>query len=151
IGTTLKATKEPGEPNHAGNPGGHSIWYVWIAPTNGPVVFDTLGSRFNTLLAVYTGTAGSLTNIAANDDALTNGLSRITFNAVAGVTYHIVVDGRDGDSGISVLNWRPALQLVNPDSVGGAFQFTLLGLAGDRCAVETSTNLVVWTPSFHLT
>ncbi len=26
-GATLEASKETGEPNHAGNPGGHSVWY----------------------------------------------------------------------------------------------------------------------------
>src|SRR6187551_1328636 len=26
-GNNVSATKEPGEPNHAGNMGGHSVWY----------------------------------------------------------------------------------------------------------------------------
>src|ERR1051326_243943 len=26
------ATKEPGEPKHAGNDGGHSLWWQWTAP-----------------------------------------------------------------------------------------------------------------------
>src|SRR4051812_22477997 len=33
------ATKEPGEPNHAGNSGGKSLWYCWTATTNKPVTF----------------------------------------------------------------------------------------------------------------
>jgi M6 family metalloprotease-like protein len=28
-GTNIGATKEAGEPNHAGNPGGKSVWYKW--------------------------------------------------------------------------------------------------------------------------
>src|SRR5207237_359894 len=35
LGTTTAATKESDEPNHAGNPGGHSIWYIWTAPFSG--------------------------------------------------------------------------------------------------------------------
>ena len=31
-GDNTEATKEPGEPNHAGNPGGASVWYSWTAP-----------------------------------------------------------------------------------------------------------------------
>src|SRR5439155_11927 len=54
-GSTRSATKETGEPNHAGNSGGHSIWYCWTAPDSGSVTFDTIGSNFDTLLAVYTG------------------------------------------------------------------------------------------------
>ena len=29
---TAYATKEPGEPNHGGNPGGKSVWWSWTAP-----------------------------------------------------------------------------------------------------------------------
>ena len=65
----VNATKEPGEPNHAGFVGGRSVWFNWIAPTSGPVRISTAGSGFNTLLAVYTGTAvNALTQVAANDN-----------------------------------------------------------------------------------
>src|SRR3954463_16264776 len=58
-GTTAGASKETGEPNHAGNIGGRSIWFNWIAPRSGQIRIDTIGSAsgFNgsdTLLAVYT-------------------------------------------------------------------------------------------------
>jgi hypothetical protein len=103
------ATKEPGEPNHAGNPGGHSLWYVWTAPTNKPVTFDTTGSTFDTLLAVYTGlVVSNLTVVASNDDI--NGAaerqSLVTFTPVTGTTYHIAVDGFGGATGIINLNWN---------------------------------------------
>lgn len=35
------ATKEPGEPDHAGNVGGNSVWYRWTAPQEGTANFDT--------------------------------------------------------------------------------------------------------------
>ena len=57
-GTNVGATKETGEPAHAGNAGGHSVWWTWTAPTTGTVTLDTLGSSFDTLLAVYTGQRG---------------------------------------------------------------------------------------------
>jgi hypothetical protein len=50
-GTNAAATKESGEPNHAGNSGGASIWYRWAPTANGSVTIDTLGSGFDTLLA----------------------------------------------------------------------------------------------------
>jgi hypothetical protein len=103
------ATKEPGEPNHAGNLGGKSLWFCWTAPTNFPVTFDTLGSTFDTLLAVYTGnTLSNLTLIAANDDIAgwTNRQSSVTFTPVTGVTYHVAVDGYGGASGLIRLNWN---------------------------------------------
>jgi hypothetical protein len=35
------ATKEPGEPDDAGNPGGSSVWYSWKAPASGRVTLST--------------------------------------------------------------------------------------------------------------
>src|SRR5947199_350463 len=90
-GTSLGATKESGEPSHSGNAGGSSMWYRWTAPTADPVTIDTVGSAFNTLLAVYTGgSVSGLTTIASNDDIDgTTALSRVSFTPVSGSTYQI--------------------------------------------------------------
>ncbi len=102
-GTNFNATAESGEPRHAGSGGGRSVWWSWTAPGTGPVVFDTFGSGFDTVLAVYTGGAvNALTLVASNDDDPGFDLltSHVSFNAVAGVTYQIAVDGFDGDEGL---------------------------------------------------
>jgi hypothetical protein len=100
-GNSNGGTKEAGEPNHAGFPGGRSVWFNWTAPTNLPVRIDTIGSAFNTLLAVYTGSAvGSLSLVASNNDIPGGGtVSRVEFPTVAGTTYRIAVDGRAGFTG----------------------------------------------------
>jgi hypothetical protein len=104
------ATKEPGEPFHAGNDGGHSIWFSWTAPNNQAVIIDTLGSSFNTLLAVYTGSAvNSLSLVASDDDiggAYNDHRSRVIFNPVGGTAYQIAVDGYNGEAGSVTLNWN---------------------------------------------
>lgn len=103
-------TKENSEPNHAGDPGGRSVWYRWTAPSSGPVTINTVGSDFDTLLAVYTGSAmNSLTLIAQNDDIvnMTIKQSQVTFDAVANTTYRIAVDGWQGAIGGVVLNVNP--------------------------------------------
>ena len=98
-GTNVGATKEVGEPNHVANAGGKSVWYQWTAQANGTTTIDTAGSNFDTLLAVYTGSAvNGLTQVpgAANDDENNaNGVitSKVSFAATAGTTYRIAVDG----------------------------------------------------------
>ena len=106
-GTNVDATKEAGEPNHAGNRGGASVWYAWTAPAAAGVRFSTEGSSFDTVLAVYTGAAvDALAPVAANDDAI--GLqSSVQFEAAAGVTYAIAVDGFGGATGSTTLSWDP--------------------------------------------
>src|ERR1043165_8204813 len=92
-GTNVDATKETGEPNHAGSTGGHSVWWDWTAPATGDATIDTFGSSFDTLLAVFTGSSVStLTFVASNDDS--GGLqSQVTFTAIGGTAYRIAVDG----------------------------------------------------------
>jgi len=90
-----RATREPGEPLHTGNEGGHSIWYRLRAPVNGTLFLSTTNSDFDTLLAVYSG--DSVTNlalIANNDDAVPQGdYSQLTTAVVSNQLYYIAVDG----------------------------------------------------------
>jgi hypothetical protein len=118
--TTTGATKQSGEPNHAGNAGGASVWYRWTAPETARVTFNTLGSTFDTLLAVYTGTSVSgLSAVAGDDDAPSGGVtSRVGFRAVAGTPYHIAVDGWNGETGTFALNWHRADPLLAADFDG---------------------------------
>ncbi|MDQ5822289.1 MAG: hypothetical protein M3540_12690 [Actinomycetota bacterium] len=112
-GTNFGATKEPGEPNHAGRPGGHSVWWRWTAPAAGPVTIDTCDSDFNTLLAVYTGTTVSaLSLVKSNDDAEPCDIgSSVTFTATSGQVYSIAVDGGDEEEGQVRLKLQPTLRL----------------------------------------
>jgi uncharacterized repeat protein (TIGR01451 family) len=106
------ATKEAGEPNHAGNTGGKSVWWSWTAPASGLASIDTHGSTFDTLLAVYTGASvTALTQVAANDnDGSPGNTSGVTFPATAGTNYMIAVDGAAGAFGAITLNWSLSLQ-----------------------------------------
>jgi len=140
FGTNAGATKEPGEPDHAGNPGGTSVWYRWQAPTNGDMTFTTFGSNFDTLLAIYTGSGvNGLTPITSSDDEGLGLLtSRVVFAATAGTTYQIAVDGFGGATGSIHLGWSLNTAIFNsrlaaqvrsdgrfnmgafPDAAGGA-------------------------------
>ncbi len=118
-GSNQYATKEPGEPSHAGNAGGHSLWWRWTAPGDGPVTVDTSGSGIDTLLGLYTGiNVGSLTTVASNDDAsATVTTSAVTFTAAAGTEYWIAVDGKNGATGLITLHvtFAPTAAPANDD------------------------------------
>lgn len=101
-------TKQPGEPNHAGNAGGASVWFIVIPTVTGNYTLNTQGSNFDTTLAVYgPGTdISGLNEIASNDDN-NNLLSSVTFFAEAGVEYNVAVDGFNGETGRVQLNVIP--------------------------------------------
>lgn len=104
-GSNANATKETGEPNHIPtNGGGASVWWSWTAPITGTAVVDTIGSNFDTVMAVYTGNSYPLTLIDYNDDGGGNSTSRITYPATSGTTYKIVVDGWSGATGNIIFN-----------------------------------------------
>ncbi len=101
-GTNVAATRETGEPNHSpdGFGGTHSVWYQWQSPSNSTVTITTAGSNYDTVLAVYTGTAvGSLTLIVRNDDVMSrqHKQQRSLRLQMLEPTYRIAVDGYDNN------------------------------------------------------
>lgn len=118
-GTNLGATHESGEPAHAGNPGGASIWYRWTAPADGTLTLSAAGSGFNTLLGVYTGSAlDGLTAMAASAEEET-GVSSVTLDVHEGTTYRIAVDGSNDGRGPTEGPVHLSLNLA-PSTVGSA-------------------------------
>ena len=101
------ATKEPGEPNHAGNDGGHSVWFKWRAPRSGDLYLSTETSSFDTVMGLYIGnTVANLIPLASNDDASQgSGYSAILWKVVAGQVYYIAVDGFGGAKGALTLSY----------------------------------------------
>ncbi len=99
-GSNANATKETGEPNHAGKAGGHSVWFAWQAPATGIMTINTAGSSFDTALAVYTGPADvkSLVAVTGDDDSGGQVTSQVQFNAVAGTLYRVAIDGASASS-----------------------------------------------------
>jgi Ca2+-binding RTX toxin-like protein len=128
-GTNVAATKETGEPNHAGNAGGHSVWYTWTAPGDGSVphvAVQTFG-QFDTLLGVYTGPAvDTLVEVASNDDA-GFGTSTVSFATTPGTVYRIAIDGFGGKTGRFSL-----FRHESPVNDNFAEAIVLAGAAGSR-------------------
>jgi len=100
-GNNTNGTSETGEPAHAGNSPAKSVWWAFTAPSSGTCTVRTLGSAFDTVLAVYTGTSvGALVALASNDNSSSTVLdSTVSFSTVKGRIYRIVVDGKSGASG----------------------------------------------------
>lgn len=118
LGNNVAASQQVGEPRHAGLGGGRSIWYRWTAPDSDRTTFDTYGSDFDTVLAVYRGNAvNALTEVASNDDAGSL-QSRVVFNAIQGAVYYIAVDGYGGAAGDVRLNWITNIPFVQADLNG---------------------------------
>ncbi len=129
------ATGETGEPTHlVANGTASSVWYRWTPTLTGTAQIDTIGSNFDTVLAVYTGTAlTALTQIAQDDDGGGATTGKLLIPVVAGTTYRIAVGdfGSAHTGGFVKLNYAVAVAPVvstQPVSVvstvGGAAVFS---------------------------
>ncbi|MCP3995921.1 MAG: DUF11 domain-containing protein, partial [bacterium] len=102
-GSNYFATRESDEPFHVLPPGGgHSVWWVWVAPFSGTGVLDSSVSSFPSALTVYTGpTLDNLDLVSDQEPAL----DAVAFEITGNVTYFIAVDSAAGDTGDIDLAW----------------------------------------------
>ena len=161
-GDTSNATKQFGEPFHAGNAGGKSVWYTFTPEVNGTLDLAVRRGRFDTLMAVYTGTkVADLVTVAANDDASPNSSgSRISQALEGGKQYWIVIDGFGGASGSFGIRYQfsPSdlrqLDLVAGDggSIDGPSGLFGVGADVELTAVpDTGYQFVGWSGSVDST
>ncbi|MBH0237861.1 S8 family serine peptidase [Methylobrevis albus] len=87
------ATRQTGERRHVVSTDDKTLWYKFRA-TGGLVTIDTLGSDFDTVLAVYDETTLETlsTPVASNNNVSATQLaSRVSFNTVANRLYYVAV------------------------------------------------------------
>jgi hypothetical protein len=88
------------------------VWFSFTPSGSGPVGISTCDSDFDTVLQVYSGSCGSLSPVACDDDygPYCQGLqASVQFNANGGTTYLVFAGGYGGGSGnLSVTAYSPA-------------------------------------------
>ncbi|MDB6056722.1 MAG: hypothetical protein JWO95_566 [Verrucomicrobiales bacterium] len=125
---------------------GKGVWYTFSTSSSGAITISTCGSSFDTMLAIYTGSCGALTQVSGgcNDD---NGpgcvatTASLTFNATAGVTYRVLAGGKSGASGN--LNIVATLPPPTNDQCNGAIAMT----AGTVYTMNTATATATGDPA----
>ena len=152
------ATTETSDPTPACAAGGttngrsNSIWYQFTPASSGSASLNTIGSNFDTVLSIWTGTPGNLTPVACNNGIVNPGIIVVTqlpnVAMVGGTTYFIMLSSFGPPDpnpvalgGMSVLNFSftplPDFLLA---SVGTATQTVNAG------QTATFTNSVSVTP-----
>ena len=106
-----------------GGSGEHSAWAEWIAPANGWLTIDTVGSSFYPVFAIYTG-AGleGLQTVARGLYIGSRSHASARFPVTAGTAYQVAIDSRTRDRGMGQLNLRFAPAAI-PNGATGADRF----------------------------
>jgi hypothetical protein len=113
---------EPGKPVICNQNGAHAGWYSYVTPASGALLINTAGSKFNTILGVFTGPGNSFTNLTnigcgyTTNYTLEGQPSVYIPNVPAGQTNYIVVEGENGASGTVQLNigFGIPLSIISP-------------------------------------
>jgi hypothetical protein len=117
--STFTATRQGGELGPTCSPDiGRTVWYRYVPTTTGLVGFDTVGSDFDTSMAVYTGTWGALNEVGCSED-ITDGVfpqSKVVLTVNAGVIYYIQVGGYNAIGGH--LKFRVDVPMLNDEFSG---------------------------------
>ena len=79
-------------------------WYQFTPTTTGTMVIDTEGSNFNTILGVYHGVCGSLTELACDNDSGNGLASRLEVRVFVGEPIYLLAGGFNGASGSLTLS-----------------------------------------------
>lgn len=77
----------------------HSVWYRYMPGVSGNLTFNTIGSNYDTVLAVWTGSRGSLVSVGCNNDIWKTNQSEVQFAATAGVPYFIEIASYQANAG----------------------------------------------------
>ncbi len=144
---TQNATRESGEPNHAGSLASKSAWWSFTAPQDGVLTLSTSNSTFDTVLAIYQGNSVSqLTNVASNDDAYEGapgGFSQIVQPVKSNQTYRIAVDGYDAQSGVVFLtydfNQATLFHVTIASTMGGTVSPAAVDIQSNGTVTVTAT------------
>lgn len=104
---TRSATTSATDPlSCSGSIDSNSVWYSFTAASNTIYGLDTVGSDYDTVVSVYTGTCGALTRIACSDNfggsIAESNRSVILFSATTGTTYLIEVSGKGGGGNLQL-------------------------------------------------
>jgi hypothetical protein len=156
---TIGATKALDDPQVSAcnlNAGAATVWYQLVPPASGLLNLDTIGSDYDTFLALWSGPRGSLAPLACNDDRYAAGVlvdrqSELKIGVSASKVYYIEVGQYNGAlaAGLGLSPDKPA---VSGLSAGGALRlhasitsYSISGNVGVAGATLTYTDGVVLT------
>lgn len=112
-GVNFGATKEAGEPNHAGDPGGASVWFAWKAPRAERVTLQSCSfDAWENVVAVYRGSSlQNLEAVGSSSSQLQESCREVEFRADSGATYRIAIDGYSDGGAIAAEEGEFSLRL----------------------------------------
>jgi hypothetical protein len=103
-GSTVGATTDGSSTCTQFEQGNKDVWYAYTPTTDGSVTIDTCDGFQGNTLSIHTGCPGTAANQIVCNDFCCQGLSCVTFNALAGETYLVRITGFNANEISYILN-----------------------------------------------
>lgn len=149
--STVDATTAPADPTPrcGNNNRARSVWYSFTPSADVRLEANTVGSNYDTIASVWTGsTQSGFSSVACNDDS-SDVQSRVYFNAAANEEYSIMVSSYGDEGGNLTLRLREAPADLLLDVVVDDFGWTnaisgRTGITGEITCSQESTVTLDW-------
>ena len=124
-----------------------SVWYKYTPPETETISLDAIGTDYDTYIAVWTGSRGSLNLVVCNDETA-SGFSELSLVVNAGITYYIEIaqfnDGLGTTDNIGgSLDFHAYITNTNV-TIGGALKRQIL-YSGERRSAKKLSESKQWT------
>jgi hypothetical protein len=143
---TTEATTANDDPYSLCSPNGQrrTVWYSFTPTSNVRLEAKTLGSDYDTILSVYSGSPGALFNVTCNDDlSYPSALqSQVRFTAFAGQTYYFMIGAYSDTAGGNLTFTLASVPTPANDDFDNATAITTLPFmdARDTTGATTATD-----------
>ncbi len=133
-----------------------TVWYRYTPSQSGTLSADTVGSDYDTVLAVWSGSRGNLTLVECNDDRSFTPHdqdSELVASLRAGTTYYIMAGKYSGDLSTNVVSGVSSeKQVIQPMTMGaGTLQLHLdytVSAPGAAEPISPNSTMLIRTPTF---
>jgi len=108
------ATPSPSTWNCNGS--GADVWFTYTSGGSSSITIDTLGSSFDTVMMVWSGTCAAAVYLGCNDD-VQSGVTQSSYTIAgpaAGDTFLVRIGGYNGATGTGSVNVAQAQPIANP-------------------------------------
>lgn len=144
-GSNINATPEPGEEKlpHAASAAGRTVWWKWMAATNGWVSVDTKVNARQTLVTVFHGQSLDSLSFVAGCDANCSLTFRVQQDSIYYVRVDTVVWDMRGEFNLKLqFTQPPEIDLSTAHfSLNGTYEFAARGVPGRSYKVQSTPNL----------
>lgn len=125
----------------------NTVWYEFTPPATRSYLLTSFGTKFDSVLGVYTGTWGALTEVASSDNVAGSLQAQLTLNLDSAQTYYIQLGSRNGSGEFEFRIMDPAeVQVPSTPAISSSAPGAPFAPVADKGRTNAAQPVVAWAP-----